>query len=209
MNFHCERCDREVPIERFHVEGGALVGVCPACGAEGRADGPSRPRPLTVIEGGGRPSVEESLLVPARHCPKCVAPRGPEALACPRCGLVFANANPAELAPSPQLKARWATVVERWSDPGEHERLMRHAASLGELVPLARLYRIWSVRQPKDGTAKKALEGIVALVSAASLVPSKRVDRRTRVLIRILVALIVFTLLGLIGGLWVKYGRAR
>ena len=209
MNFHCETCDRGVPIEKFRVEGNALIVSCPACGAEGRVDAPSRPRPFAVIAGEGRPSAEESLVTPPGHCPKCVTAREAEALTCARCGLVFVNANESDLAPPPELKARWRGLVERWSDPGEHERLLRYAAGLGQLAPLARLYRIWSVRLPKDEAASRALDSILALVATVSLVPSERSEKkRSRGIALVLGALLVVAVVGLIE-LWLKYGRAR
>lgn len=198
-----------VPVEKFRVEGGALVVVCPSCGAEGRSGAPSRPPPFSVVEGEGRPSVADSLVPPPGRCPKCIAARDDDALSCARCGLVFANANEADLTPPDELKSRWEALVGQWSDPAEHDGLLRYAASVGQLAPLARLYRIWTVRSPTDARAQKALESILTLVATASLVPAKRVEQNGRRLLLVLATLLVLVALGLIAALWMKYGPLR
>jgi hypothetical protein len=171
MNFHCPRCDRQVEAAGFRAEGSALFLRCASCGEEARAQTPPMPA-LRVIAGEGQGAPEDSFAPPPGHCPKCIAVREPELQSCPQCGLVFENFVEAEVALVPPLRERWSALLGRWSEPGEHELLLRHAADADQLPQLARVYRIRLARVPNDAQARRALEQLVATISSASLKPA-------------------------------------
>lgn len=180
MKLLCDTCEQVVPLAQLRHEGGALVFHCPSCGARGRIDASAGEEPstsaaesageaprLTLIASTTTPL--PALEVPSTHCPKCIEPRTDSALACPKCGLVFANFEPSLVAPRPGLVERWRALLCRWEDAAEHERLIRQAAQLGALAELARLYRIRLAHAPKDAQALAARERIIALVASAAL----------------------------------------
>lgn len=112
----------------------------------------------------------DPLAVPLGCCPKCIAPRGPEALACGQCGLVFSNFDAEEHRPSPSLLAGWARLRERWSETAGHDQFLRECMARGELAPAGRLYRIRLAHTPGDALAQRGRDEVVRLaMSVATL----------------------------------------
>lgn len=109
--------------------------------------------------------------IPDTVCPKCIAKRGTGA-SCSQCGLVFSAFNPSLLAPAPWLGTEWVALLRDWSNDGRHERLRQRASESGELVQLARLYRLRLALCPDDPWAERAREEIVNLASAVALRPA-------------------------------------
>ncbi|AKQ63221.1 hypothetical protein A176_000133 [Myxococcus hansupus] len=117
------------------------------------------------------PLTDEVLFEPPEGvCPKCVAPRREEALACPQCGLVYVNHVPEAQAPSDVLVDAWRTLAARWEDWDAHDRLMTLAAGRGELAMVGRLYRIRLARAPGDTAAQRGRDEVVR--RATLVVPS-------------------------------------
>ncbi len=135
-----------------------------------RAGAPS----LRVVRGeAGQPLplTDEVLFEPPEGaCPKCVAPRREEALACPQCGLVYVNHVPESHAPSDILADAWRTLATRWEDWDAHDRLMTLAVGRGELAMVGRLYRIRLARAPGDTAAQRGRDEVVR--RATLVVPS-------------------------------------
>lgn len=213
MKLLCDVCEQVVPLGQVRQEGGALVFQCPGCGAQGRIGAepaPATAAPVPAAPAGeaprlalvsSAPAPQLSLEPPSTHCPKCIEPREESALACPRCGLVFANFEPAQVEPSAELVEGWRALSSRWEEPAEHERLIRQAVQRGEVTELARLYRIHLATHPEDAQALAARERIISLVASAAL-PEKReapaASNTLRPIGYAVIALLAIALLGLI-----------
>lgn len=122
-----------------------------------RAQAPARAKPTDPFQ------------PPAGFCPKCVGPRREGQASCPHCGLVFELARPEELRPPEELVSTWMGVVERWEEPGAHDKVLAWASERGELPSLGRLYRIWLAWCPEDPLAVRGREEVLRLAAAGSL----------------------------------------
>lgn len=166
-----------------------------ALDAAATAEGPV----LTVVP--GAPVVPFSFDPPATHCPKCIEPREPDAQVCPRCGLVFANFVPEDVAPPPELAEAWRRLFAGWEDAAAHERVVLDAARLGALPQLARLYRIRLAQDPKDSRAQVGRERIIALVASTPLPKTEGAQlqrERLRAIQYVLFAVMMLAILGLL-----------
>ncbi len=177
MKFLCIGCNRLLDVERFRIDGGVLVVTCAQCGAENRAGTPAvvappvLAAPLTVPQTPAMDSTalavpatnEQAFEVPAGHCPKCISRRIPDALACPSCGLVFAQSPSGAFNPSEWLKGEWLSLLGAWSDDGRHEALRAEAMTRAELAELGRLYRIRLAVEKQDPVAKRGLDEVLRL----------------------------------------------
>ena len=111
---------------------------------------------------------DDPFAVPEGRCPKCVAPRQPDALACNQCGLVFDNFVAGEHRSSPELEVVWKELVARWDDLAAHDRALASAAARGELAVMGRLYRIRLARQPRDPIATRGRDEVLRLASSTT-----------------------------------------
>jgi len=199
MKFLCDACERLVPLETFRTEASGLVVTCGRCGAESRAVlsvavpvpavAPSaEPPPLAAAipaprsaspalhvvraeVGQPAPLTDEALFEPPPGvCPKCVAPRREEALACSQCGLVYVNYLPESQPLSDVLADAWRNLAARWEDWDAHDRVMTLAVGRGELAMAGRLYRIRLARAPHDSFALRGRDEVVR--RATLVVPS-------------------------------------
>src|SRR5207302_4741833 len=80
MKFLCGSCERLVPVEVFRVAGAAVVLTCPRCGVENRsgADGAS-PAQASTARAAQSAQSADPFAAPPDRCPKCIAPRPPDA----------------------------------------------------------------------------------------------------------------------------------
>ncbi|MGQ0504258.1 MAG: hypothetical protein ACT4TC_02985 [Myxococcaceae bacterium] len=114
--------------------------------------------------------VQSELLGPPEgFCPKCIAPRAGDSTACPQCGLVYANFQPEEVSPSPELSTGWSTLSQQWDDTTRHDAFVALAMKLGELATAGRLYRIRVARTPTDLLAQRGRDEVVRLALLPSL----------------------------------------
>lgn len=198
MKLLCPACERLTEASGYRLDAGALLLRCSRCEvesasgippAEVRSEAPApaaqEPRVIPLMPDMVTPAVApaetvspdappagevDPLAVPLDHCPKCIAPRGPEALACGQCGLVFSNFEPEEHRPSTSLLASWARLCERWSEAAGHDQFLRECMSRGELAPAGRLYRIRLAHVPGDALAQRGRDEVVRLaMSVATL----------------------------------------
>jgi hypothetical protein len=229
MKLLCDACEQVVPLTQVRSENGALLFACPSCGAQGRIDaepagagatveraakaGPASPMGRTAQDEPttadgpvlslvpGAPRVPFAIDPPATHCPKCIEPRETEAQICPRCGLVFANFVPEEVAPPPELAERWRNLFSCWEDAAAHERVVLEAARLGALPQLARLYRVRLAQDPTDTRAQVGRERIIALVASTPLPKTEGAQlqrERIRVIQYVLFAVMMLAILALL-----------
>lgn len=185
MKFLCVGCNRLLDVERFRIDSGVLVVTCTGCGAENRA-GQARaapavaaplaatPAPLAPVTPLRTPTAEaiaraavvsndQAFEVPAGHCPKCISRRVRDALACPSCGLVFAQSPGGGFQPSEWLKGEWLALLQAWGDEGRHEALRNEAMTKEELAELGRLYRLRLAEAKDDPYAKRGLDEVLRL----------------------------------------------
>lgn len=163
-------------------------------------------RPLAVVPpppAGPGQNEAEWLGVPEGCCPKCVAPRKPNARACPQCGLIFENFRPEEHTPSATLLASWTQLTLAWDDPQAHERFVKDALLRQEVVPAGRLYRIRLARVPEDGMASHGRDLMLKLAAGSTPLapPRDKVPRAARTVRVIAVVLVVAVSLGLLIGM--------
>jgi hypothetical protein len=186
MNGLCSACKQPVEVVDFRLGEGIVVVRCPACGKQQRlslseASGdleapapalakaaPEAPSaalnlPPPVRQAGMEPAFEP----PAGFCPKCVAPRRPEAKSCPSCGLVFGKALSGDVTPSSALVSAFSALAARWGEAPAHVTFLQLAAERGELAAAGRLYRIRLAKVPQDAVARASLEATVKMASAA------------------------------------------
>jgi rRNA maturation protein Nop10 len=88
--------------------------------------------------------------------------------ACPQCGLVFANAQPAEFYPSEEVAEQWRELLAHWGDPKKHEQFLKSMTALGELVAAGRLYRLRLAIAPSDVIAQRGRDEVVRLATIGS-----------------------------------------
>lgn len=183
MKFLCVGCNRLLDVERFRIDAGVLVVTCTGCGVENRA-GQARAAPVAAaplmlapvatvtplrtptaeaIASAAVVSDDKAFEVPAGHCPKCISRRVRDALACPSCGLVFAQSPGGGFQPSDWLKGEWLALLQAWGDEGRHEALRNEAMTKAELAELGRLYRLRMAESKEDPYAKRGLEEVLRL----------------------------------------------
>ena len=187
MNGLCTACKQPVEVVDFRLGEGIVVVRCPACGKEQRlslsdasgAGDAASPPPARAKESppaapvapppqatATAPPIEPDFEPPPGFCPKCIAPRTPQALSCPACGLVFGPASASTLRPSPGLVAAYRALAARWGEAPEHVRFLHLAAASGELAAAGRLYRIRLAHAPGDAVARGSLGATVKMASA-------------------------------------------
>jgi hypothetical protein len=177
VRLYCDRCQGPQALAAFCVEGERLLARCAGCGAQAQverapAEPGALPPPPRLPELPPPPQAKvlplhpvrspaDPLAVPFGHCPKCITPAPPDALACVQCGLVFANALEAEYGPSTELAEQWRLAQAQWLEAGVHEQLLSFAQVRGELAELGRLYRIRGVLAPGDLLAHRGREEVL------------------------------------------------
>jgi hypothetical protein len=181
MNGLCSACKQPVEVVDFRLGEGVVVVRCPACGkqqrlslSEASGDAETRvvPRAPEVRPPSASPSfpkqapVEPFFEAPEGFCPKCVAPRTPEAKSCPACGLLFGKAQATDFAPSSGLGEAFRALAAHWGEAAAHARFLHLAAETGELAAAGRLYRIRLAKAPEDTVARASLEATVKMASA-------------------------------------------
>ncbi len=191
-----------VELERFRLEGAALLVTCGKCGVEtrvaptGTAPTPSstmaqpfREAPLTLVSQPGASNVvtvrsaasdavasaqatQQPFAVPDGVCPKCISPRSPGP-ACSSCGLVFAQLGPHGVEVPTWLQTLWVDLLRDWGSEAKHDQTRRFASQRGALAELGRLYRLALVRTPNDPFAENGRVEIVRMAAmAVSLRPA-------------------------------------
>jgi len=180
LKFLCASCQRLGEVERFRLDGPALVVTCTQCGAESRAShsGPSvapapAPPPPSNVTTLRTPTVEaiaraaraadEPIAVPEGRCPKCISKRLTDAPACPSCGMVFSQADVTSFTPSAELETAWRALLAQWGDDGRHEAFRAAAMNKGELAGAGRLYRLRLADQPDDPWAARGRDEVLRL----------------------------------------------
>ena len=215
MKVLCEACGRLATAAGARVAAGRAYIRCGACGRESElALGDAQPAPPKVVPlrrvddavdlAAEAARSDEPFAVPADRCPKCIGERAPDALACPRCGLVYVNYVPEELAATPELAAAFRGAMERWDEVARHDAALGIALRTGELSALGRLYRIRQAAAPLDPVARRGIDEVVRCASVASeIVPrtTARDERAPRgrkiaiLLVGVVVASLMFVLL--------------
>lgn len=179
MKVLCDGCGRLSTAASARVAGGHAYIRCGACGRESElALASAEPAPPNVVPlrrvddavelAAGAVGSEDPLAVPPDRCPKCIGERAPDALACPRCGLVYVNYVPDELAPSTELAAAFRSAMEKWDELARHDAALGIATRTGELSALGRLYRIRQAAAPRDPVAQRGLDEVLRRASAGS-----------------------------------------
>jgi uncharacterized Zn finger protein (UPF0148 family) len=135
-------------------------------------------------------------------CPKCGSPKT-DAVACPRCGVVFARFDAAALdAGVPDaLKALWAHAEAGWEERARHALFTERAIADGFAAYAAARYR---ARGPDDPIAAEQLERITARLEQAlahtSMATGARGDHPSRRIGAIyLLAILLFLVVGALG----------
>jgi predicted nucleic acid-binding Zn-ribbon protein len=184
----CEACGRLSPAAGARVEGQRVYIRCGACGRESEVAVASAERPAPKVLSLQRVNdavdlaakaacSEDPFAVPADRCPKCIGERDPDALTCPRCGLVYVNYVPEELAPSSELAGAFRAAMEKWDERPAHDAVLGIAIRTGELSALGRLYRIRQAAAPLDPVARRGLDEVVRRASAGSEILQRPVPR--------------------------------
>ena len=179
MKVLCDACGQLAPAAGVRVAGGRAYIRCGACGRESELavanaePVPPRVVPLRRVDDAVELAAEaarseDPLAVPADRCPKCIAERASDALACPRCGLVYVNYVPEEIAPSSELAAAFRSAMEKWDESARHDAALAIATRTGELSALGRLYRIRQAAAPRDPVAQRGLDEVLRRASAGS-----------------------------------------
>lgn len=101
--------------------------------------------------------------VPRGRCPKCIAPRQPEALTCSQCGLTFAQFDAEHLAPSAWLERAWVELLEDWGREELHAEVRQRALAEQELAAVGRLYRLRLAANHEDPFAQRGRDEVVRL----------------------------------------------
>jgi hypothetical protein len=191
MKFICPSCERVVELASWSVDGATLVVDCSACEAKTRLDKPFpgprvmtsaypsrpllstvqsplggnvvalRPADSTAVEAARDAARGEPFRVPADCCPKCVAKKPPQAMACPQCGLDFSRDGEVSPAMSSELKTEWVALLQDWGSEAHHKQLLEQAAAREELVAVGWLYRLALARTPGDARAVKGRDEVL------------------------------------------------
>ncbi len=182
MKFLCPACDRLLELASYRIEADALVVRCARCGVETSSQPEPRPVPSSTFHPSPprlalapeSPSIErESFDAPAGYCPKCLGLKSEATESCPQCGLVFANAQPAEFYPREEVAEQWRQLLAQWGDSQKHEQFLKSMTALGELVSAGRLYRLRLAIAPGDVIAQRGRDEVVRLATIGSPLFSK------------------------------------
>lgn len=188
MKVVCEACGRVATVANARVAGGRAYIRCGACGHESAlaltSEEPAPPKvvPLRRIDDAVNLAAEaarsdDPFAVPADRCPKCIGERAADALICPRCGLVYVNYVPEELAPSAELAAAFRSAMEKWDELARHDAALAIGMRTGELSALGRLYRIRQAAAPRDPVAQRGLDEVLRRASAGSEILQRQPPR--------------------------------
>ncbi len=143
----------------------APVGLVSAPGASNVIS--LRTSTTAAAQDAARQSAEgRAFAIPEGACPKCLAQRTGGADSCGQCGLVFALANQAALAPPEWLATAWVALLDDWSQEPAHERLRKEAMLRESLIPLARLYRLRLAWMPEDPVAQRGRDELLKLAAS-------------------------------------------
>jgi hypothetical protein len=197
VKFLCPACERLLDLERFSLEGAALVVTCQRCGAASRAGAewatpapvpappPSSPGPrvslvssphasnVVTLKAMTSDAVQRAAL--AAEAPLEV-PAGlcPKCLAargtgrtCAACGLAYDGFRPAMVEPPGWLRTGWVELLRDWGNDARHERLRSEASARGTLPELGRLYRLRLASVADDPWATAGREEVLRLAQAA------------------------------------------
>lgn len=184
MRVECESC-RELVAASLVVEAGAVRASCPACGHVSSA---ALAAPATAGD--------------APLCPKCGAPRRPDAASCATCGLavarmqIYSDARDAAVADA--VRAAWDRAVEAWSEQARHDDLLRLVAAHNGYAWAAGRYRTRS----GDPIAARQLDRLrraaEATMLAGATVRPDAATRPYRAVIGVLAILIVVIAVGVV-----------
>jgi hypothetical protein len=109
-------------------------------------------------------------------CPKCQQPRRAGAVACARCGLVFANWTPEQAEAVVRLDERgealWAAVRESWREEERHDAFLKYCSLAGLLAPAGRCYRERLAADPQDALAARMQQRILTMATASFTHPA-------------------------------------
>lgn len=193
----CARCERTFSLGHTR---GLLVPTLTLVSLEPLpVEAPPAPAALSA-----KPAVradgDEAFLVPETQCPKCIAPRD-GGVACPRCGLVFAQADHASLAPPTWLAERWMNVWNDWNNPARHRSMLERALQLDALPALARLYRLRLTWAPGDLIAEEASAELMRRASLP-LLATQRPDLKRQRTQRLLIGLLCLFSALIAVGVW-------
>lgn len=104
-------------------------------------------------------------------CPKCGHRKAAAtAVACPRCGLMFALWNPEQtprLTPlDPKAESLWRAAEAAWQSYDAHDAFLKYC-SLGGLLPAAgRHYRVRLDQDPTDVMAQQMQKRVLTMATA-------------------------------------------
>lgn len=133
--------------------------------------------------------------IPEGVCPKCLSPRPASALACPACGVAFANFD-ANAIPIPEwLRTQWIALLQRWDETSAHEKLRTRALETSELAALGRLYRLRLAWKPDDPIAARGRDEVLRLALIPSTLPSTPLAPAERSPVAIAAAVLFFVVL--------------
>src|SRR5258708_38956661 len=133
------------------MEGDAVVVRCGSCGVEASSQPEPRPVPSSTFHPSPprlalspeSPSIEqESFDAPAGYCPKCLGLKSEATESCPQCGLVIANAQPAEFYPREEVGEQWRQLLAQWGDSQKHAQFLKSMPALGGMWAAGRRYRV-------------------------------------------------------------------
>lgn len=190
----CPSCERLIDLQRFRLEGAALVVTCQRCETVSRVEPthvPMMPLPpissptparMTLSSQGAsnvvvlRTSAHDAVAkaaqaaeanpfaVPDGLCPKCIA-RKSEGDACPHCGLHFDSADEQVLGPPRWLKDAWVSLLRDWGNESAHQSLRRKAQQGDALAAVGRLYRLRQASTPDDPYSAEGLADVLRMAA--------------------------------------------
>lgn len=188
MQIRCEHCGHEGEAADARSVEGAIWVVCGSCGEASplirppKPDAPAPPVESTRYAATGASVAVERVAVgpppkpaspaaglPPHKCPKC-GHRQDDALACHKCGLVFANAQKRrpweEIPPNRKVafgrvESAFRRLVAEDSDAAAHAEFEAFAVKEQAADHAIRLYRHHLADYPSDEVSQMALSGLV------------------------------------------------
>lgn len=185
MQIVCELCGHQGPAASIDVVGAEVRLTCSACG---HVSGIGEEAASTETPAPHKRTSGAAANLPPNKCPKC-GHRQHDAVACHKCGLVFARVRgkgdrPWEADPPgkeevvARAKFLWTTVESEPND-ANHQAFVDHVRRTGISAWAAMRYRRWIADRPGDELATKHMNVVVADAQAIASALGSTADARS------------------------------